>query len=94
MATSETADGYAHESRRAAAPTPRESLRQATRHTGKAVKPRMRLIDGRAYVEVDSEIVSQGKYRDERVHHELHDGRRWALMADVERLQKGNRGES
>lgn len=55
------------------------------------MKPRYRVIDGRQFVEVDDSIVAQGKYRDERVHHEMWDGRRWALVADVERLRNGNR---
>lgn len=51
------------------------------------MKPRTRIIDGRQFVEVDDSIVAQGKYRDERVHHDMWDGRRWALVADVERLK-------
>jgi hypothetical protein len=52
-------------------------------------KPRTRLIDGRAYVEVQD---VQGKYREHLPHHELHDGRRWMLIEDVQRLQADSTG--
>lgn len=57
------------------------------------MKARVRIIDGRQFVEVDPASLN-GKYRDDRPHWERHDNRVWALVADVERLRNGNRGKA
>jgi hypothetical protein len=51
-------------------------------------RPRIRIIEGRPYVLVERVY---GKYREDRPHFKCEDGRLWVLVADVERLQEGNR---
>ena len=49
-------------------------------------RPRIRIIDGRAYLMVDEAMAAKGKYREDRPHYLRRDGRVWALVEDLERL--------
>ena len=49
-------------------------------------RPRIRIIDGRAYLMVDEAMAARGKYREDRPHYVRCDGRVWALVEDLERL--------
>jgi hypothetical protein len=54
-------------------------------------RPRIRIINGRAYVMVDEAMAARGKYREDKPHYEWHDARVWVLIEDIERLSTGNR---
>jgi hypothetical protein len=54
-------------------------------------RPRIRIIDGRAYLMVDEAMAARGKYREDRPHYLRRDWRVWALVEDLERLSGGKR---